>query len=40
MNLPVFGHPSYQILFFLLYMKRKGMPWGYSPKNTGTAIDP
>ena len=40
MNPPALEHPNYQIPFVPLYVKRKGSPWGYSPQNTGTTIDP
>ena len=33
-NLPALGNASYQI-FSYLYMKRKGIPLGYSPQNMG-----
>lgn len=39
MKPPATGHPKYQIPFYFLCMKRKGMPLDTHPKNEGTTID-
>ena len=36
-NPPALRHPNDQIPF--LYMKKKGMPLGYSPQNMETTVD-
>ena len=36
---PALEHPNYQFLFFL-YMKKKGMPLGYSLKSMWITTDP